>query len=395
MDLSRFPNPAGQLVKVGQGEAAYWAFVPNPLPPQLELDAELLRSCADAAYAVGELAAMGRTLPNPHLLISPFLRREAVLSSRIEGTQTSIADLYAYEAEQPPLPGMQVTPPASDVQEVRNYVLALEYGLQRVDKLPVSKRLMLELHERLLLGVRGERATPGEFRHSPNWIGRPGSILADADFVPPPATTMLDALDALERYIHSEEAVHPALIRLAFIHYQFEAIHPFLDGNGRIGRLLISLLSVSWKLLPLPLLYLSAYFERNRQAYYDLLMAVSARSAWHDWVLFFLKGLTEQARDASDRAKRLQDLQLEWHRRLARGRGSTRLISLADHLFASPIISVPRAARLLGLSYPAAGNNVEKLVQADILKPMAEMSYGKTYVAEAILDIIGSSRSEN
>jgi Fic family protein len=206
---------------------------------------------------------------------------------------------------------------------------------------------------------------------------------------------MLDTLDGLERYIHSEEAAHPPLVRLALIHYQFEAIHPFIDGNGRIGRLLISLLSVNWKLLPLPLLYLSAYFERNRQAYYDLLMSVSARSAWHDWVSFFLTGVAEQARDASDRAKRLQDLQIEWHQRLGRGRGSTRLISLADHLFASPIISIPQAARALGLSYPAAGNNVDKLVQAGILKPMSGITYGKPYVAQDILDIITPNRAEN
>lgn len=394
MDLSRFENPAGRLAHVGQGEAAYRAFVPNPLPPELPVDTGLIRTCSDASYALGELAAMGRTLPNPHLLISPFLRREAVLSSRIEGTQADIADLYAYEAEQPPLPGM-LPPPTSDVQEVLNYVRALEYGLERVETLPVSKRLMLELHECLLRGVRGEHATPGEFRRSQNWIGRPGSTLADADFVPPPAPDMLDALDGLERYIHNEEAPHPPLMRLAFIHYQFEAIHPFIDGNGRIGRLLISLLTVNWKLLPLPLLYLSAYFERNRQTYYDLLMAVSTRSAWHDWVLFFLTGVAEQARDASDRAKRLQDLQMKWHQRLGRGRGSTRLISLADHLFASPIISIPQAARVLGLSYPAAGNNVEKLVQADILKPMRRRTYGKPYVAQDILDIIMPNRAEN
>jgi Fic family protein len=278
---------------------------------------------------------------------------------------------------------------------VLNYVHALEYGLQRVETLPVSKRLMLELHERLLHGVRGERATPGEFRRSQNWIGRPGSALVDADFVPPPVSDMLDALDALEKYIHDEEAPHPPLLRLAFIHYQFEAIHPFLDGNGRIGRLLLSLLLVNWQLLPLPLLCLSAYFERNRQAYYDRLMAVSAQSAWRDWAEFFLAGVAEQACDASDRAKRVQDLQVEWHRRLARGRGSTRLVSLADHLFGSPIISIPKAARLLGLSYPAAGNNVEKLVQAGILKPLGEASHLKTYIAGDILDIITPSRVEN
>jgi Fic family protein len=267
----------------------------------------------------GELAGLGRALPNPHLLIAPLVRREAVLSSRIEGTQTDLADLYAYEAGQLALPGLRPAPPESDVREVLNYVRALEFGLERVHSLPVSLRLARELHARLMEGVRGGRATPGEFRRSQNWIGPPGCTLNEADYVPPPVAEMHEALDALEKYLHAQ-GDYPPLVRLAFIHYQFEAIHPFLDGNGRMGRLLLSLLLVNWDLLPLPLLYLSAYFERYRSGYYDLLMAVSQRGDWREWALFFLRGVAEQARDAITRIKGLQDLQIAWRERLTQAR---------------------------------------------------------------------------
>jgi len=261
MDIERFTRShAGRLVKVGQGEAAYFAFVPHPLPPSLSWTSDLVNHLSAADRALGELGGLGRSLPNPHLLISPFLRREAVLSSRIEGTQSDLPHLYAYEAGQLALPGFEPPPSEADVREVVNYVEALEYGLKRIQELPVSLRLLRELHECLLKGVRGETATPGEFRHTQNWIGAPGCTLNEAQFVPPPPEELLPALDAFEKYIHSEDET-PPLIRLAFLHYQFEAIHPFVDGNGRIGRLLISLLLVHWGLLPFPLLYLYGFLK--------------------------------------------------------------------------------------------------------------------------------------
>ena len=388
MEPERFHNsPAGRLIKVGQGEIAYWAFIPHPLPPDLALDWELVRSLSEADRTLSELAGLGRTMPNPHLLSGPFLRREAVLSSRIEGTQADIADLYAYEVGQLPLPGMRPTPPESEVREVLNYVRALEHGLKRLNTLPVSLRLIRELHKRLMIGVRGEHAVPGEFRHSQNWIGPPNCTLNEADFVPPPPHQMQAALDAFEKYLHAE-AVYPPLVRLALIHYQFEAIHPFVDGNGRIGRLLISLLLVEWQLLPLPLLYLSAYFYRRRQDYYDLLMAVSERGAWRDWVIFFLHGVAEQSQDAILRARRLQDLRETWRRQLTQARASALLLRLADGLFALPIITIPEANRLLGVTYPSARRNIEKLVEAGILRPLDNSSYRKAYLAPEILEII-------
>jgi Fic family protein len=389
MDLELFgKSTAGKLVRAGLGDAAYWAFLPNPLPPELPLDSQLLRVSSDAAYALGQLAALGRWMPNPHLLIGSFVRREAVLSSRIEGTQADLAELYAYEAGQMSLPGFEPAVPASDVQEVLNYVGALEYGLTRLESLPVGERLMRELHERLLRGVRGERAKPGEFRRTQNWIGRPNSKMSEAEYVPPPPALMLEALSALEAYLHEESGAYPPLVRLSFIHYQFEAIHPFLDGNGRIGRLLISLLLVDWAQLPLPLLYLSAYFERDRQRYYDLLLAVSQRGAWHEWTLFFLQGVIEQSRDAAARAKRLQDLQIAWRDALTQGRASALLPKLADSLFASPILTIPRAQRLLEVTYHTAKSNVEKLVAAGILRPGPESAGSKTFVADEVLSII-------
>lgn len=390
MDPQRFRNStAGQVIRVGEGETAYWAFVPNPLPPKLRIDWPLAQTLSDADRALAELAGLGRTMPNPHLLIGPFIRREAVLSSRIEGTQADIADLYAYEARQLPLPGVETPPSETDVREVLNYVNAMEYGLERLKTLPVSLRLIRELHERLLTGVRGETATPGEFRRTQNWIGPPGCTLREALFVPPPVPQMHEALNALETYLHSQSDPYPPLVRLALIHYQFEAIHPFVDGNGRIGRLLISLLLIQWGLLPLPLLYLSAYFYRHRQEYYDRLLAVSERGAWRDWLFFFLRGVAEQAGDAVRRARRLQDLREEWRRRLIQAGVPSRTLGLVDRLFEAPVLTIPQAARRLGATYHSAQRAVEKLVQQGILEPVGEASYGKAFQAMEILRAIG------
>jgi len=388
MDPRRFHNStAGQVIRVGEGEAAYWAFIPNPLPPKLPLDWPLMKVLSEADRALGQLAGLGQTVPNPHLLIGPFVRREAVLSSRIEGTRADIADLYAYEARQLPLPGME-SPPETDVREVLNYVNALNYGLERLNTLPVSLRLIRELHERLLTGVRGEHAKPGEFRRTQNWIGPPGCTLKEAVFVPPPVPQMHEALSALEKYLHSND-LYPPLIRLALIHYQFEAIHPFVDGNGRIGRLLITLLLVQWQLLPLPLLYLSAYFYRYRQEYYELLLGVSERGAWRDWILFFLRGVAEQAQDAIARARRLQDLREEWRRRLSQARTSALTLRLVDALFESPVLTIPQAKEHLRVdTYHTARDTVEKLVDAGILYLAEETRRGKTYWAPEIVKVM-------
>ncbi|MGI8553892.1 MAG: Fic family protein [Dehalococcoidia bacterium] len=387
MNLRLQHSPSGRVVRVGQRESAYWAFVPHPLPPQMEITIELVRVLSDADRAIGELNGLGHRLPSPHILISPFIRKEAVLSSRIEGTQASIANLYAYEAGQASLPITEPAAPESDVHEVQNYVLALEYGLERLATLPVSRRLMRELHERLMTGVRGNSATPGEFRRSQNWIGTPGYTLDGALYVPPPVDEMETSLNAFEQYLHADDT-YPPLVRLAFIHYQFEAIHPFLDGNGRIGRLLIILLLVHWDLLRQPLLYLSGYFEQHRQMYYDLLLGVTERGNWREWVEFFLRGVVEQAHDAAQRVIRLQDLQADWHRRLDRARSSALTLRLADSLFGSPFLTVPIAQRMLSVTYRGAHGIVQRLLEASILKPVNGASYGRWFVAQEILTAI-------
>lgn len=310
-----------------------------------------------------------------------------MLSSRIEGTQAEVQDLYAYEAGQFGVHGLAPQHTISDVQEVANYVHALEYGLDRLALLPLSLRLIREIHERLMDGVRGQQATPGEFRRSQNWIGSPGCGLNQATYVPPPVADMNEALSAFEHYLHEQNNL-PPLIRIAAIHYQFETIHPFLDGNGRVGRLLISLLLTHWNLLSMPLLYLSAYFERNRQEYYDRLLAVSFRSAWHDWMVFFLKGVAEEARDAAMRAKRLQDLQAEYREKLTHIRASILPLRLVDQLFETPIITVPQAQHVLDVAYNSAKLAIDKLVGMDILQSVDEESYGRAFVARRILDAI-------
>jgi Fic family protein len=391
MKLERFQNsPAGHLLKVWQAQPPYWAFAPNPLPPQIEFDHTLVNTLSEADRALGELAGLGRTLPNPNLLIRPFMRREAVLSSRIEGTQADVADLYAYEAKQLALPLGPSAATDTDVREVFNYVRALEYGLERLSTLPVSLRLIREVHEILMKGVRGEFATPGEFRRTQNWIGRPGCTLEDATYVPPPVAEMQEALGDLEKYLYADDPL-PPLIRLALIHYQFEAIHPFIDGNGRIGRLLISLLLINWNLQPVPLLYLSAYFERQRDAYYDHLLAVSEQGNWQAWLEFFLRGVSIQSRDAIARVRQIQDLQSQWREQLTQTRASALLLRLVDSLFDAPMLTIPQAQKLLGVTYRSASQNIQKLVEAGILHAAGATPEGRVFVARDILRAVAES----
>lgn len=381
------------LIRVGSGELAYWAFVPPPLPPRLTFDNRFVHHLSEAERSLGELAGLARAIPNPHLLIKPFVRREAVLSSRIEGTQADIAELYAYEAGQLALPSLKVDEAVSDVREVYNYVQSLEYGLERVNTLPISLRLMRELHEKLMQGVRGEQATPGEFRRSQNWIGPPGCTLNEAVFVPPPVEQMHQALDALEKYIHDPNE-YPPLIRVALVHYQFEAIHPFLDGNGRVGRLLNILLMIWWNLLPTPMLDLSAFFEKHRAEYYELLLRVSTHGQWDAWVDFFLRGVAGQARDAVARARRLQNLREEWRKTLLNIRASALQIRLADLLFESPILTIPQAQEYLGVTYRSAKSAVSKLVEIGVLQPVDTRRYGKHFLAPEAFKVLTQDTAE-
>jgi Fic family protein len=387
VNINRFKSHrSGRLVETWYGDKPCLAFVPYPLPPELELDKRLFTSQSAADLALGELAGLGHTIANPQLLIGPFIRREAVLSSKIEGTQTDIEGLYAYEAGQLLLPGVEPSKANADAQEVLNYVRALEYGLERQETAPISLNLIKELHKLLMTGVN-ERANPGEFRAVQNWVGGRGRSITSAVFVPPPVREVQVALAEFEKYIQEPDML-PPLIRLALIHYQFEVIHPFIDGNGRVGRLLILLLLVHWKLLPLPLLYLSAFFEKHRQEYYDLLLAVTEQGKWEDWILFFLRGVKEQAEDAIRRAKQLQDLKDSWHRIVEEAR-ALQLIPLVDHLFYSPFITVREAQRVAGVkTYNTAHSYIDKLLNLGIILPLMRAGTVKEFVAPAILHIL-------
>jgi Fic family protein len=373
-------SSAGTVVQAAGG---YAAFVPAPLPPAISYDADLVLTLSRADSALSELSGIGRQLLNPHLLIGPYLRREAVLSSRIEGTRASLSDLLLDEAEDD-------RPTDADVREVRNYVEALEYGLDRLRDLPLSLRLVGEIHARLMRGVRGERATPGEFRRSQNWIGPAGSTPATAAYVPPPPDRLMECLADWELFLH-QRARLPDLVQCAVMHEQFEAIHPFLDGNGRVGRLLITLFLVERGRLSQPLLYLSAYIEAHRQEYYEALQRVRTDGDWAGWLRFFLVGVEETAREAMGQAVRLTDLHDSLRRRLHQ---KPKAAALLDELFANPYISVSRAARLLKVSYPTARQAITWLQKEGLLEEVTGRSWGRLYLARPILEAI-ENRPDN
>ena len=324
-------------------------------------------------------------LPNPHMLIGPFLRHEAVLSSRIEGTLATEEELLLFEIN----PAVEAKTP--DVREVANYVKAIEYGFKRLKKLPVCLRFIRELHERLLHGVRGADRRPGEFRTVQNYIGTRGEPIQNARFVPPPPSELGPVLDQLEQFLNAPSGL-PLLIELALTHYQFEAIHPFVDGNGRIGRLLLSILLCERGPLPKPLLYLSAYFEKNRTQYVDLLLEVSKSGAWQEWIQFFLKGVAIQSEDAIARSQELLALWQKYRSRMQTVRASALGLNLIDSLFSRPVLTIPMAADRLKVTYASAKLNVEKLVKNGILFEVTGNRRNRTYIAQEIMNIISSRR---
>ena len=368
----------GQVIHVPD-MGGYFAFSPHPLPPEIVWSNELANALSEAAWAIGDLAGVGRNLPNPHLLMIPFMRQEAVLSSRIEGTRASLGDLYTFE-----ISGQRPLAYEGDVQEVYNYVQALEHGLALCNSLPIGHRMLCEVHEKLMQDVRGSHWKPGNFRDGPVHIG--GQNLQDAPYVPPPVPAMIEAFSAFERFLHEESEI-PPLMRIALCHYQFEAIHPYLDGNGRIGRLLITLFLCAKEVLPTPLLYLSAYFERRRDEYYDHLLAVSQRGTWQDWVRFFLHGVAEQARDALLRSRRVRQLQ-DGYRGLLQERGeSGNAFRLLDELFANPFMTTPLASHLLSVTSAGARGILQRLVDAGVVEEISG-TWPKFYVARELLEAI-------
>lgn len=367
---------SGQKRRCPEG---YTAFIPNPLPPEINWTINLSRALSDADRLIGKLAGEGRQLPNPHLLMRPFIRREAVLSSRIEGTQATLGELLAKEA------GANVDRSPDELREVANYVVALEYGIKRLKTLPLSLRLVRELHEHLMKGVRGGHATPGEFRRTQNWIGKPGSTLTNASYIPPPPHELMNCLGEFEKFLHDKTL--PPLVQVALIHYQFEAIHPFLDGNGRVGRLLITLFLIERNVLPTPLLYLSAFFEATRRDYYDMLTGIHEHCRWEDWLEYFFNGVARQSEDALSRAERINRKLSEWSKSIADASSKTPS-SVLDMIAANPFITVKNAAKKLNVAFTTAQRAIDKLEKLKILKKESDAKRDRVYCAKDILNIL-------
>jgi Fic family protein len=353
---------AGRYITQATG---YRAFIPAPLPPvpPVRMEGELQTQLSVADRALGRLDGSIQTLPNPDLFVFMYVRKEAVLSSQIEGTQSSLQDLLAAEAN------ILAHDTPKDVDEVVNYVSAMNYGLERLRALPVSIRLIREIHERLLQGVRGHRLTPGELRRSQNWIGPGGCTLNEATFVPPPPAEVPVALGDLEKFLHSGSDL-PVLIQIGLAHAQFETIHPFLDGNGRIGRLLVTFLLCQRDILLKPVLYLSHYFKQYRTEYYEHLQAIRDHGQWEQWLIFFLRGVASVSREATDTVRRILVLREE-HRAAVTahlGRAAGNGLRVLESLYQRPIVSVAQVQELTGTTFAAANSLVARLAKLGILQ---------------------------
>lgn len=376
---------AGKYITQSHG---YKAFIPESLPPDppIRISGSLQEQLSKADRALGRLDGSILTLPNPDLFVFMYIRKEAVLSSQIEGTESSLQDVLVAEArilnpEQP-----------HDVKEVVNYVHAMNYGLERLDDLPVSTRLIREIHSILLDGVRGSHLTPGDIRTTQNWIGPEGCTLAEATFIPPPPIVIPRLLSEFEKFLHSDTGL-PLLIKIGLAHAQFETIHPFLDCNGRVGRLLIAFLLCEKKVLSKPVLYLSFYLKKHRAEYYDQLQRVRDTGSWEDWLSFFLQGVKEVSFQATNTAKRIITLR-EKHRNLITdkfGRAAGNGHRVLEKLYTVPIVSVHEVQQLIGTSYPAANDLVTRLVKVDILREMTGQIRNRRFIYREYVDIfIGS-----
>lgn len=368
---------AGRAIRQADG---YSAFIPASLPPDppLRFDSQLATILAAAGTALGRLDGVSATLPNPELFVAMYVRREAVLSSQIEGTQSTLDDVLTFEidSDRSKLPG--------DIEEVVNYVNAMNYGLARLETLPLSLRLLREIHGRLLAGGRGSEKSPGEFRRSQNWIG--GRRLGEATFIPPPPHEMNVALGNLERFLHDPGGLDP-LIVCALAHAQFETVHPFLDGNGRVGRLLITFLLCHAKVLRRPVLYLSHYLKAHRGTYYDRLMAVRYDGDWEGWLRFFLTGVATVSREAEQTARLIVELRERLRQAALSADMSVNALKLFDHLFEQPIINVKAAQELLKVSFPAANGMIGDLQKVGVLTEITGGRRNRMFRFDPYLDL--------
>jgi len=376
---------AGQYVQQIEG---YKAFIPNPLPPvpEIVMEQEMWNLLSQADRALGRLDGATDALPNPDLFVFMYVRKEAVLSSQIEGTQASLIDILEFESQ-----ALETDNP-QDVAEVVNYIAAINYGLERLKDLPVSLRLIREIHQELMKGVRGAERNPGEFRRSQNWIGAGGCSLAEAIYVPPPPYEMLQSLDNLEHFLHSPHPI-PTLIKVGLAHAQFETIHPFLDGNGRTGRLLITFLLCEQNILQRPLLYISYYFKKYRAEYYDRLQSIRDSGNWESWLKFFLSGVYEVAQEAAATARRIVKLKEENRQLLLdkMGRRSGNAIALLESLYFKPIFTVDHAESVTSLSYPNANNLIKDLSDIGLVQEITGQKRNRAFSYAPYLDVFRDS----
>ncbi len=382
MKAEQFTKPNGRILISDEGVSA---FVPKFLPPQFYYDHELINLLAKTEVKVGELKGIGELLTNPNTLIRPYLRREAVISSKIEGTLASMQDVLQYEAIG------NIGEQESDrlrLHEVINYMHTLQDNLDLIksNKEKITLEMIKRAHKTLMLGVRGYDKKTGEFRKIQNWIVPYGESAKNAVYTPPPPEYLDELLENLGSFFTNPPEDMPVLIQCAILHYQFEAIHPFADGNGRIGRVLISLLLAEKDILPQPLLYLSAYFEKNIKEYYNGLLAISQKSKWREWIKFFLQAMMEQADLTIKNIHMLIDLQKKYKEKLMTKRASGSAILLLDYLFENPYMTVPRAQQCLHLTYPSAKNAVQTLVEVGILEEVKMYFRSKVFHAKEIED---------
>jgi len=375
-------KPSGKFIK----RSGYESFMPDLLPPEINWTPQLIRSLSDADRLVGQLSGEGKQLPNPHLLIRPFIKQEAVLSSRIEGTQATLGELLANDA------GALVKRSPNALKEVANYVKALDYGIQRLGSLPLSLRLIREIHEKLMEGVRGDFATPGQFRKTQNWIGPAGCTLQNATYVPPPPDLIMDCLSEWEKFLHNTNV--PPLAQAGLLHYQFEAIHPFLDGNGRVGRLIIILFLIERNILAAPLLYLSAFFEATRNEYYDRLLAVTQNSKWDTWLEYFFNGIARTSEDALSKAKRINLLIKNWREKTA-GQKPKILFDAIDLLAENPFWTTKKIAQRLNVAFTTAQRAIDVLQEKNIISPTDQARRGRVFCATAIMNILNEAPKIN
>jgi Fic family protein len=381
---------AGQLVKQATG---YAAFIPAGLPPvpPIKIDAELIRLLSDADWALGRLDGIATVLPNPDLFVSMYVRQEAVLSSQIEDTQSTLEDVLQFEIDSK---GQDFP---KDIQEVVNYVAAMNYGLDRLKTLPLSLRLVREIHGKLLTSARGANRTPGEFRKSQNWIGSSGCTLATATFVPPPVPEMQTALDNLEKFLHDDSM--PLLIQCGLAHAQFETIHPFLDGNGRVGRLLVTFLLCQKRALERPLLYLSHYLKQHRTAYYDRLTSIRNDGDWEGWLKFFIRGIHEVSREAADTARSILRIRAEHRQLLSKKLAKVKLAAtpydfvFLEYLFEQPITTVRLAEERLKCAFVTANKVVERFVNLGLLEEMTGFQRNRRFRYAPYLALFESVRA--